>query len=331
MQKTYRYLARNKVTILANTAGYITEYRSVYQKNLNVYKGIDNLLYFEVKNHDQKPVSLATYTPKFRAYDETDSLIISKDGTSLDDVTSVSTSSAQSAVSKTLTFASTTGLAVGQVVTGLNIIKGSLVTAVSSTTVTINKTTSAVVPNGTSVTFQTLTKKGAFNVNLTEGDLLNVSEQYIKYVIFLEDASGNKTISYADDHFGYGGTILVDSKAMPGPKTSAVIDTFVAEGDFWVAGSQASTSITADPALNGNEALHTLAVYTSAYIGTVDIQATLDNQISGANNWTTLSTLVFDGTETTPKPANVSGVFNYFRFRASADPETKITKILVRN
>ena len=77
--------------------------------------------------------------------------------------------------------------------------------------------------------------------------------------------------------------------------------------------------------------MHTLAVYTSAYIGTVDIQATLDNQISGANNWTTLSTLVFDGTETTPKPANVSGVFNYFRFRASADPETKITKILVRN
>ena len=54
MQKTYRYLAKNKVVVVANMSGFITEYRPVYQKNLNVYRGIDNLLYFEIKNHDQK-------------------------------------------------------------------------------------------------------------------------------------------------------------------------------------------------------------------------------------------------------------------------------------
>ena len=38
-------------------------------------------------------------------------------------------------------------------------------------------------------------------------------------------------------------------------------------------------------AINGNEALHTAAVYTSSYIGDVVVQATLDNQVTGSTQW----------------------------------------------
>jgi len=47
-------------------------------------------------------------------------------------------------------------------------------------------------------------------------------------------------------------------------------------------------------------------------------------------NWADVATVSFDN-ETAPVPVNFVGVFNYVRFEASADPASKITKILVRN
>jgi len=176
----------------------------------------------------------------------------------------------------------------------------------------------------------TTATKGQFYVTIAENDLLNVKQQYLHYNVYLETATGN-TITYANRGFESAGHIFVDAKAYAGPKSSVEIVNFFAENDYWVAGSDSANSITAEPGLNGNDALHTVAVYTDSYVGDVEIQATLDNQISGVNNWTTVSTLTFDGTETEPTPANFNGVFTYLRFKASADPDNKITKILVRN
>ena len=57
MQLSYRYLVNQKATLIADLANATTEYRPVYQRNLNVYRGIDNTLTFEIKNQDQKPES----------------------------------------------------------------------------------------------------------------------------------------------------------------------------------------------------------------------------------------------------------------------------------
>ena len=92
-----------------------------------------------------------------------------------------------------------------------------------------------------------------------------------------------------------------------------------------------SESVDAQPGINGNEALHTAAVYTSAYIGDVVVQATLDNQVTGTTQWADVATLTFVGTETTPMPVNFNGVFSHLRFKADANPADKITKVLVRN
>ena len=81
MQLTPRYLVNNRTTIVTNEAGFITEYKPVYQRQLNVYKGIDNVLDFKVLNADQKPINIASYTPKFQAFDENNLLVIEHDGT----------------------------------------------------------------------------------------------------------------------------------------------------------------------------------------------------------------------------------------------------------
>ena len=58
MQLTPRYLSTNKAIVIADLANNITEYRPVYRRTLEVYKGIDNVLTFEIKNPDQKPLNL---------------------------------------------------------------------------------------------------------------------------------------------------------------------------------------------------------------------------------------------------------------------------------
>ena len=329
MQKMYRYLAKNKVTVLINSVGYVTEYRPVYQKNLNVYRGIDNLLYFEVRNHDQKPESLSGYTPKFMLFDENNNLIVQHDGTVLDDVVTKTTNAAETAADKTLNFSSTSGIEVGQTVTGTYIKSNTLVSDVTDDTVTLNKSSSDAVPAGTNITFQTNNKKGVFTVNLTENDLLDIKQQYVKYAIYLVDSTGAKTLTYSSDHFEAKGVIYIDGMAFPGPNSTYSINGFTSD-------SQSPTewkteSVDAQPAINGNSALHTAAFYTDGFSGDIVVQGTLDNQVTLGTNWADVTTVTLSGSETEPTPVNFNGVFSHIRFYTETDPTDKIIKILLRN
>lgn len=268
MQLIPRYLVKNRTTIVANEAGFVTEYRPVYSRQLQVYKGIDNVLEFRVLNADQKPIDVSAYTPKFQAFDENKNLIITHDGV-------------------------------------------------------------AIVGDDSAAT------RGLFKVTVTANDLLNVKEQFLSYSIHLEDANGDNVITYTNSHFENNGTIKISAEAYPGPRATYSVVTFAE--DSGVAGVDDSVwiseTITAEPGINGNEALHTAVVYTSAYVGDVVVQATLDNQITNdnTNDWADIATLTFTGSETEPKPVNFNGVYSFLRFKASADPANKISKILVRN
>ena len=85
MQLLPRYLVSNRTDVIADVAGFITEYRPVYKRQLQVYKGIDNVLEFRLLNADQKPINTQGYTPKFRAFDENKNLVVEHDGVVLDD------------------------------------------------------------------------------------------------------------------------------------------------------------------------------------------------------------------------------------------------------
>ena len=59
MQLLSRYLVNNTTTLVADVAGFITEYRPVYNRELQVYKGIDNTIQFKLLNADQKGINLS--------------------------------------------------------------------------------------------------------------------------------------------------------------------------------------------------------------------------------------------------------------------------------
>ena len=261
MQLLPRYLVNNTTTVIADMAGFITGYRPVYSKQLQIYKGIDNVLEFRLLNADQKPVDITSYTPKFVAFDETNQMVLEKDATILDD--------------------------------------GSTIT------------------------------RGKFKVTVTENELLNLKQQYLSYNIYLVETDGDKILTYSQPNFDNDAVIYVNARTFPGPQATYSVTQFEQEAvgvESWY-----SETIDAQPGINGNEALHTAAVYTSTYTGEVIVQATLDNQITESTNWADVATLTFTGTEDTPQPVNFNGVFSFLRFKADANPADTITKILVRN
>ena len=261
MQLLPRYLCNNITTVIADMAGFITEYRPVYSKQLQVYKGIDNVLEFRLLNADQKPVDITSYTPKLVAFDETNQMVLEKDATILDD--------------------------------------GSTVT------------------------------RGKFKVTVAENELLNLKQQYLSYNIYLVETDGDKVLTYSQPNFSNDGVIYVNARTFPGPLNSYSVTTFEQEApaiETWY-----SETVDAQPAINGNEALHTVAAYTSSYIGDIVVQATLDNQVTGTTQWADIATMQLGGSETTPTPINFNGVFSHIRFKATANPADKITKVLVRN
>lgn len=59
MQKISTYLYKNRYQLVADLAGFLTEYKIVYQRQIKVYKGIDNVIEFDIKNADQKRIDLS--------------------------------------------------------------------------------------------------------------------------------------------------------------------------------------------------------------------------------------------------------------------------------
>ena len=262
MQLVPRYLVKQRINIVADVAGFTTEYRPVYRKQLQVYKGIDNEIQFKLMNTDQKAIDLTGYTPRFIAYDENKNLIIEHDGVQ--------------------------------------------VTSDGSTPI-----------------------KGVFSITITENDILNVKQQYLSYNIYLVDLNNEKTLTYTDSHFGNDGIIRISAEAFPGPQATHSVTQFT-QSDL-NSSIYFSESIDAQPGINGNEALHTAAVYTDGFTGDVTVQATLDNQVGENTAWADLTTLTLTGSETTPTPVNFNGVFTYLRFKTDTNPADTISKILVRN
>jgi len=68
MQSISRYLVSNNNTVVIDwILSDEREYRKVYQRDLKVYRGIDNDIQFVVKNADQKPVDISLYKAWFLA------------------------------------------------------------------------------------------------------------------------------------------------------------------------------------------------------------------------------------------------------------------------
>ena len=254
MQLVPRYLVSNSTVVVLDGTGNLTEYNKVYQRNLKIAKGIDNVINFEIKNHDQKPVSiLNTYTPYVEIFTEDNVLFKRYEGTIKENTT----------------------------------------------------------PNF----------KGQFTINIKDGDTLNLDAQYLSYTVYLTDTNQANTLTYADTQYGITCTIELTNEAFPGAINSKEVTNFV---------DKISTVIDGEPHINSNTALHTAAIYSTDFDGTVTVQGTLD--ANNTNSWFDISTETLTN-PSTPHYVNFNGVFSNIRFKfdnTSGNSGT-IDKILVRN
>jgi hypothetical protein len=60
MQKVQSYLYPNRVILIANLAGFTVENTIVYAKTVKIYRGVDNVVQFDIQNPDQKRLDLVT-------------------------------------------------------------------------------------------------------------------------------------------------------------------------------------------------------------------------------------------------------------------------------
>ena len=186
-----------------------------------------------------------------------------------------------------------------------------------------------IAHDGVSLQDSTRATQGLFKVTVEENDLLNIPSQFLKYNIYLQDGNGDTVLTYSKSHFENEGIIHVKSDAFPSPRDSYQVVSYSETGvgtNIWT-----SEAIDAQPGINGNEALHTVALYTNGFAGTVTIQATLDNQVVFDTDWADITNVVLTGSETEPTAINFNGVFKFIRIHVDSEPASTITKTLIRN
>ena len=255
MQLVPRYLVSNNTVVVSDDFADNKEFRKVYQRNIKITKGIDNTITFEVKNSDQKPVSiLNTYTPYVEIFTENNVFFKKYIGT-------------------------------------------------------IKETSTPLY-------------KGQFTITITDNDTINTDAQYLSYTVYLTKTSDSSNmLTYADSQFGATGTLELTGEAFPGPVASKEITTFL---------NSISSVVDAEPSLNSNTALHTAAIYSTGFAGTVKIQGTLED--NSTDNWFDITTVTL-ASPTTPTYQNFNGVFSNVRFHVANDTGNSgtIDKILYRN
>jgi hypothetical protein len=69
MQKIQFYLVPNKITVTTDRVGFNTEYRQVYQRQLKLYKGIDNTIQLDVRNSEQRKQTVVGRTAIVKFFD----------------------------------------------------------------------------------------------------------------------------------------------------------------------------------------------------------------------------------------------------------------------
>lgn len=249
MQNLPIYLYNNQLDVILDLdAGVRGVNRVMYQRDLNIQKGIKNQVRIQFKNSDQKRIQIYnTQTFVFSMFDSASQrLVVEKPLTVIDAATT-----------------STRGLA-------------------------------------------TLT--------LSESDTMDLDKTSYKYSVRMLDSDGSYVPTYSNTYYGVSGTLNIQNDVYPQLQPSQTVTDF--QKSFNAATNlyeHKSGNIYAYPEFNGNTALHTAAMYMTAFRGTVYIQGTLSNTPDSTGKYATLATRTYAGF-TGIDYVNFNGVFTYVRF-----------------
>ena len=179
----------------------------------------------------------------------------------------------------------------------------------------------------------TITKKGTASITVTEGDLLTLDAKFYNYAIREVAADNTRTVTFADSFYNAAGTIEVLDGAYPDFLDSTEVNNFTSTtGPL----DKTSGAIDANPGINNNVALHTIAVYTKSFSGSLRIQGTMVSTPADTDYFNIIATgesspIAFSSS-TAVSYYNFTGVYENVRFSWSNDSGNtgRIDKILYR-
>lgn len=70
MQKISSYIYKNRIQLVSDTGFFSTEWRIVFQRTINIYKGVENVIEFDIKNGEQRRIDVSSLVMKMVIMDE---------------------------------------------------------------------------------------------------------------------------------------------------------------------------------------------------------------------------------------------------------------------
>ena len=183
----------------------------------------------------------------------------------------------------------------------------------------------------------TVSTKGDAIATITEGDLLPLEAKFYNFSVREVKSDGSREITYADTGYAAAGSIELLDGAYPEFTASTSITNFQATVDSKSLG-KLSSNIDARPGINNNKALHTIAVYTKDFTGSLKVQGTMSSNPTSATDYFDITmtdaasaTNTFTNS-TTVTNFNFTGVYHSVRFTWDNDPDNTgiVDKILYR-
>ena len=231
MQKISTYLYPNRIQLLADLAGFNTEYTNVYQRNIKIYQGINNTLEFEFKNADQKRISITPYsTLTLMVLDQSGNEAFQEVITQAD-VTLNGTSIARASNIVTVTVDKDYGLKTGDLVSfvtsGITVSSAAItVTDISTFTVASSGATVANITANFAIDCIPSYLKGIGRATILASDLATFEPQTFIYSV--SDTYSN-IMFYGDTQFGASGKITLYDNALPATRKARVYSSFIAD------------------------------------------------------------------------------------------------------
>jgi hypothetical protein len=276
--------------------------RVMYQRDLKIQKGVKNNVQIQFKNSDQKRLPIFnTSTYVFNMFDPSNNkLVLQKQLKILDDTVILYQTQDQTSTGNTLTFStSTTGISVGQTVSGFGIPPNTIVVSVSTGTVTLNNPTTLVVTSSTSITFNTIGLRGLGLLNFLENDTVNLDRGSYQYSVTYQDPTdGTFEVAYANTYYDIAGTIYLNDQVYPQLQPSQKLSFLSNYNDSTFSYEWKSGNIYAYPEYKSPAALHTMALYMGSvkpFIGTVYIYGTLQNDPNSFGKYALIATREYNG------------------------------------
>ena len=178
----------------------------------------------------------------------------------------------------------------------------------------------------------TITTKGTASITVTEGDLLTLDAKYYNYANREVAADNTRTVTFADSFYNAAGTVEVLDGAYPDMIDSTEINSFTSIGGPL---TYTSSAVDANPGINNNVALHTVAIYQKSFVGTLRIQGTMvtTDVLDPQTDYFDIATISFVSNSDPITYYNFTGVYQNVRFSwGNTDGNTgRIDKILYRH